>query len=224
MVTLNSLNTIIDDILLEMRNNNISESENMSRIQIEQWITQYRAMLIKQDIDKGRDLNPDYIQSIENIHLSQVDFSSSNTLPTNKIRYKSDIEIPNTLDFHFKSGIINITDLFGNEIQQSNKIRAGMQKDRRWTKNEYLAYKIGKNIYLEGPGELEYINIYLITENPRDIESCMDADAPYPIPVNMLPTLKELIFTKELKINAPTDRRNDSTQELENIQVGQRAS
>ena len=96
MVTLNSLNTIIDDILLELRNNNISESENVSRIQIEQWITQYRAMLIKQDIDKGRDLNPDYIQSIENIHLSQVDFSSSSTLRTNQIRYRTDIEIPNT--------------------------------------------------------------------------------------------------------------------------------
>lgn len=224
MVTLNSLNAIIDDIMNELRNSNISESENISRAQIEQWITQYRAVLIKQDIDKGRDLNPGYIQSIENIHLSQVDFSSSNTLRTNKIRYQTDIEIPNTLDFHFNAGIVNITDLFGNEIQQSNKIRAGMQKNRRWTKNEYLAYKIGKHIYLEGPGELEYINVYLVAENPRNIESCMDADAPYPIPINMLPTLKELIFTKEFKINAPTDRRNDSAQELENIQVGQRAS
>lgn len=214
---LNSLNTIIDDIILELRNNNISESEEINRNQIEQWIIQYRAMLIKQDIDKGRDLNPDYIQSIENIHLSQVDFSSSESILTGKIRYKTDIEIPNTLDFHFKSGIINITDLFGNEIQQSNKIRAQFQNSRRWTKNEYIAYKIGKHIYLDGPGELEYINIYLVAENPKDVESCMDPDAPYPIPVNMLPTLKELIFTKEIKLNVPTDRRNDSSPAVENI-------
>ena len=37
-MTFNSLNTIIDDILLIVRDNNISESENLSRIQIEQWI------------------------------------------------------------------------------------------------------------------------------------------------------------------------------------------
>ena len=49
----NSLNNIIDDLLLLLRNNNISESENLSRIQIELWIHQYRALLIKQDLDKG---------------------------------------------------------------------------------------------------------------------------------------------------------------------------
>lgn len=59
-MTFNSLNTIIDDILLIVRDNNISESENLSRVQIEQWIHQYRAYLIKQDLDKGRDI----IQSI----------------------------------------------------------------------------------------------------------------------------------------------------------------
>ena len=55
---LNTLDSIIDDILLELRNHNISESEPISRLQVEQWITQYRAVLIKQDIDKGRDINP----------------------------------------------------------------------------------------------------------------------------------------------------------------------
>ena len=48
MVKLNTLNTIIDDIMLSIRNGRISESENISRIQVEQWIHQYRAMLIKQ--------------------------------------------------------------------------------------------------------------------------------------------------------------------------------
>ena len=52
MTKLGALDTIIDDILLELRNNNISESEQINRLQIEQWIIQYRAMLIKQDIVK----------------------------------------------------------------------------------------------------------------------------------------------------------------------------
>lgn len=42
-MTFNSLNAIIDDIYNILRDNNVSESENLSRIQVEQWIHQYRA-------------------------------------------------------------------------------------------------------------------------------------------------------------------------------------
>jgi hypothetical protein len=42
-----SLNALIDDILLTARNNAISQSEDLSRAQIESWIHQYRALLIK---------------------------------------------------------------------------------------------------------------------------------------------------------------------------------
>lgn len=42
-IELNSLNAIIDGIFLQLRDSNLSESENLSRIQVEQWIHQYRA-------------------------------------------------------------------------------------------------------------------------------------------------------------------------------------
>ena len=70
---LNTLNTIIDDILLELRNSSVAESEHISRIQIEQWIHNYRAVLIKQDIDKGRDINPMYVQTIPCVHIDRID-------------------------------------------------------------------------------------------------------------------------------------------------------
>ena len=43
-----SLRTVIDDILLIVRNNNISESEDFSREQIAQWVKQYKAALTKE--------------------------------------------------------------------------------------------------------------------------------------------------------------------------------
>ena len=70
---LNTLNTIIDDILLELRNSNIANTESISRIQIEQWIINYRTLLIKQDIDKGRTINPQYVQTLSNIHLERIE-------------------------------------------------------------------------------------------------------------------------------------------------------
>ena len=46
-----SARTLIDDILLIVRNNNISESEDMSRDQILSWIMQYKAYLSKKEND-----------------------------------------------------------------------------------------------------------------------------------------------------------------------------
>ena len=63
-----TLNELVQDVLLEARNNQITESEMLSRHQIEIWIKSYRAMLIKQDIDKGRTVNPLYTQTIK-MHL-----------------------------------------------------------------------------------------------------------------------------------------------------------
>ena len=66
-----SLNNIIDNILQIARNNNITESEHLSRHQIELWIKYYRAMLIKQAIDKGYDVDEAYVSTIEPIHLDE---------------------------------------------------------------------------------------------------------------------------------------------------------
>ena len=47
-----SLKEIIDDILLLVRNNNISESEDLSRQQIGAWVNHYRRMLWKRHLDE----------------------------------------------------------------------------------------------------------------------------------------------------------------------------
>ena len=52
-----TLNNLVDDVLLEARNNNIAESEKLSRRQIELWIRSYSAMLIKQKLDKKENLD-----------------------------------------------------------------------------------------------------------------------------------------------------------------------
>lgn len=54
-----SARTLIDDILLIVRNNNISESEDMSRDQILSWIMQYKAYLSKKENDKDAETGDD---------------------------------------------------------------------------------------------------------------------------------------------------------------------
>nr|DAH29944.1 MAG TPA: hypothetical protein [Caudoviricetes sp.]DAJ76146.1 MAG TPA: hypothetical protein [Crassvirales sp.] len=54
-----SLRTLIDDILLIVRNNNISESEDLSRDQIAAWIMHYVAYLKKKEKDKNEETGDD---------------------------------------------------------------------------------------------------------------------------------------------------------------------
>lgn len=201
-MTFNSLNTIIDDIMLELRNSNISESEQLSRLQIEQWIHYYRAFLIKQDIDKGRDINPSYVQT-KNVTLTKTGDT-----------YTSDIKIPKTLDFHFDSGIRSIRDNGGRLIQLGTRLKAELQPIRQYAIYDPIAYM--QNDYIKimsnGTNNITSLEVDVIAEDPTSVNSPYDADSVYPIPANMIPTIKDLIFSKELNIMPQeiVDEKNNS--------------
>lgn len=211
---LNTLNNIIDDLLLLLRNNNIAESENLSKIQIELWIHQYRAYLLKQDLDKGRDVNPEYTQVIGLIHVSET----GSEVP-GKVEYISDDELPSFIDLHYGSGLLTVKDAFGNLIQVGNETKAKYQKYRKYGCGDYIAYIKGKHLYLEGPGDLEYVELIGILEDPTEAGPCFDADAKYPMPANLIPALKHLILDKEFNVllSVPSDETNDSRHDVQNL-------
>ena len=57
-----TLRSVIDDVLLMIRNNNVSESEDFSRAQIALWILAYKAAILKkkQEKDKKNATEKDY--------------------------------------------------------------------------------------------------------------------------------------------------------------------
>lgn len=215
---LNTLNTLIDDILLELRNSSVAESEHISRIQIEQWLANYRAVLIRQDLDKGRDINPMYVQTIPCVHLSKID------TPFGKIEYKSDIELPKLIDFHFRTGLVYVKDMYGNLIQLGHETKMKYQRYRKYTCGDYIAYIKNNRLYIEGSdNQLEWVEIGIIAENPADLNECFDPDSEYPVPAHMIPVIKDMIFSKELNImhQMPSDETNNSRDDMQNINVRQ---
>lgn len=210
MATLNTLNTIIDDILLSARNNNIAESETISRIQIEQWIVRYRSLLLKQDIDKGRSMNSDYIQDIDNVIVSYTNSSGASLSLGAMARCMTTVQIPSCIDFHFEEGLVSITDNNGDLIQLSSEKRALRQKNRRWTSSTPIAYSKFGYLYVVNKAGLTSINIRGIFENPMDPFTGLTPDEAYPIPANMLGPLKELIINKEILARAISDTINNS--------------
>lgn len=209
-----SLNELIDNILLIARNSNITESEHLSRIQIEKWIIAYRAMLIKQDVDKGRDINPLYLTTIEPIHIDVIE-----KVPGKNI-YVGDRDLPKLIDFNYRPGVINVRDMYGNIIQVGSYTKQKYQKYRKATCKDYIAWVKGNKIYLEGDeNELEYISIDVIAEDPTELVDCFDPNADFPIPGAMIPTITQMILERELRtlVQMPSDTTNDSKDSTQNI-------
>lgn len=214
-----SLTALIDDILLMVRNNNISESEDFSRAQIEQWIHHYRAMLIKQDVDKGYDLDSSYLQEISPLELEKISINEIDNYPIDDptlcpelFKYKTIEKLPQPLGSHFGSGIVAVYDLHDCIIQEMSEQRRHFQWLRKYTKNEYTYYYEDRHIYVQGLDALRYIKVVGIWADPSEAGLDPDDDT-YPIPVDKIGALKKLIIDNELAfmLSRPSDDKNNAS-------------
>ena len=217
---------IIRDLVRIIRGSVEVQSETISDRQVEYWIHQYRALLIKQDIDKNKTPNPDYIQEIKGLHLSPVDITEISGKSIGKYVLKTDLQLPKTIDFNFKSGFTYIGTSNGREIQYVPQSRSIWQQYKYYTNNDPVAYLKNRYLYISNGDILEYIDIRGIFEIPTEASQFVNpvTGTPsydvntdkYPIPTNILPVLKEMILKKELGImtNQPSDVTNDSTNNL----------
>ena len=208
-----TLNELCDDVLLEARNNNISESEKISKYQIMLWIKSYRAMLIKQKLDKKEPLDDMFTQTIR-MHVDKVETDPGH------IEYVGDKELPTLLNTKWFTGLINVKDAYGNLIQIGSETKMKFQKYRKYTCKDYIAYKKNNKIYVEGDAnQLEYIDVQVIAEDPTEQKMCYDPDKDeYPIPVYMWPTIKNMIFNSDVytMFQQRSDITNDTQDNTQN--------
>ena len=221
MIQFISLNTLITDLLNIIRGSKVSQSETISRRQIEDWIHQYRALLLKQEMDKGKMPNPDYIQELPSIKLEVVDKSLESDLQSEMNYMRTELEIPTTIDINHKSGIMYVGTIDGREIQLVQEGRNYWQQFKRFTKNVPLAFLRNQRIYINIVTPLKYVTIRGIFEipteasnfnNPSAITSYSSLDDRYPIPSNLVPVLKAMILEREcgIIVSSPSDNSNDS--------------
>ena len=208
-----TLNNLIDDILLEARNNNIAESEKLSRHQIALWIKSYRAMLIKQKLDKKEPLDDMFTQTIR-MHVDKIECDPGH------IEYIGDKELPTLLNTKWFTGLVSVKDAYGNIIQVGDETKMKFQKYRKYTCKDYIAYKKGDRVYVEGGlNTLEYIDVDVIAEDPTENKVCYNPDKDeYPLPAYMWPTIKDMIFDKDFgtMIRQQSDVSNNTQDNTQN--------
>ena len=225
-----SLRTITDDILLLVRNNNISESEDLSRAQIHAWIRAYRHKLWKDEKDRKKLLamqgaldwqdliDDEYIRKVETgpMKLEPVESEEG---PTYTKRTVDTLE--NVLN-NDDNSILAIHDQNGENIQYMNHIRRYYHYWRRYTFGEMTGYyKDDGHVYVQGltdKDQLQYIWVLWLKEiDDEDNTDDEDEDEPdeddIMIPAWMVPPIKELIMKNELAfmLNRPSDDSNNAT-------------
>ena len=212
-----SARTIIDDILLIVRNNNISESEDLSRDQVLSWIMQYKAYLTKKqnekDSETGDDVNADDSQmsTVGPFELIEdpVPGSEDSCCCHSKIRKRTKEKVYTMED----SGddIISVHDASGCIIQFMHNIRKHYHNFRRYTFNEPTCWFDNQYVYVDGDGIEDFKYIY-ITGN-FDPTQTADSEDDIMIPGWMIPDIKKAIMSNELSfmLKRPSDDSNNST-------------
>ncbi len=222
-----SLREIIDDILLLVRNNNISESEDLSRAQIATWVKAYkhalwreRLDLLKQKAESGKfdleDLVDDLFLKIkETGPLELEDVESGDDSPTFTKRTKDVLK--NVFNNSWKS-ILAVHDQQGENIQYVNHIRRHFQYFRKYTFGDMTAYYMDDgHVYIQGlvdQNKLRYIYVLAAYEEQDDenLDDDVEEDD-IKIPAWMVPGIKERLLKNELSfmINRPSDDSNNAT-------------
>lgn len=234
-----SLKAMIDDILLLVRNNNISESEDLSRTQIANWIKAHKAAILKERLDKQKEnaLNDeDDEDAIDNIFIRErgplelVDVPQQGDKPTFTKRTKE--KLTNIYE-NAGSSILAIHDEDGEDIQYMNHERRHYNYFRKYTFGELTAYykpEVKEDqtsededrgdgwIYVEGTEDLnrlKYIYVLAIfdTETDDDEDDEDTDEDKIKIPAWLVPGIKQRIIQNELALmlRMPSDDSNNAT-------------
>lgn len=231
-----SLKEITDDILLLVRNNYISESEDLSRAQIHSWIKAYARQIWKEEKDRRKELarlgridwqdliDEEFIERKETgpMELERpTDLQEDPHWPENTKRTKQTLAEAAGLDVlnNAESSVLAVHDQNGENIQYMNHIRRHYNYFRKYTFGDMTAYyKDDGHVYIQGlvdGDELDYIYVLALYENEIDDDDDDNAEDEGDVlyPAWIVPPIKERIMKNELPfmLNRPSDDSNNAT-------------
>lgn len=231
-----SLKEITDDILLLVRNNYISESEDLSRAQIHLWVKAYARQIWKEEKDRKKELarlgridwqdliDEEFIERKETgpMELERpLDLEEDPHWPENTKRTKQTLAEAAGLDVlnNAESSVLAVHDQNGENIQYMNHIRRHYNYFRKYTFGDMTAYyKDDGHVYVQGlvdGDELDYIYVLALYENEVDDEDDDNIDDEDDVlyPAWLVPPIKERIMKNELPfmLNRPSDDSNNAT-------------
>ena len=226
---------IVNDFQKIARSMNVSSSENLSIWQIASWVNEYRAKLIRQAIDKGDSIANEWSQDMNCLELELVDRAECPvgiSLTSGQKVQRTKMVIPSMINTKSQDGLIFIGSIEGKPYQYVTDTRARYMRFKKYSGNDKVTYRKGDYIYLTCSLEQKYLSLSAIFEDPLKLAEyyntcsnsvCFDPYVTnYPITLELLPVIKDMIFKNELGItlNLPSDKHNDDQNILTANEVG----
>jgi hypothetical protein len=218
---------LIFDLLEVARAGRGSDDESLTPELVGFWIDNTRAELIGQWIDKGRSINPDLIQILPCMAVSQVDASECGCVLTDCYLFRTDERIPDTVE---SANGMNLITRVGPVMVTSRAFsfvpyeRAIVSGDNKFTKNTAKAFLRNGYIYIISNKYIgKKISVSLVASYPMDLADyatctgtpCYTNESKYPISARMIETLKKKILDADLKIALTT--KGDDINNANNI-------
>lgn len=216
-----TLNEIVKDIMLLARGEQLSQSEPLQEAQVIYWINTYRALLFKQQFEKNYEIDRSYVQSLNCLTLTEIDPLECPSIVTTERRVSRTVEIPKPIVTRRGNCFTFVGNVHGKPFQLTNEENIYYLSSRKYTKKDTYCYYKDSRIYVVHSPMLEYITLRGVFEDPTDLvaytNNCTNMasftiDSEYPLSANIIPILKDMIITRELRLvtTMPSDTSNDS--------------
>ena len=224
-----TLNELVYDIEEIVNHNYISDDVSLSKRQIAFWINSQRALLIRQELNKGRALDPAITQSLNCVELEVVSASDCCIDNSDCMILRTVNTIPKPISTYSRQGItrvgpVNIMSKPYLLVPQAQALYSG---NGRFNSEQRFAFYKDGYIYIKlntlTVSVLKRISITGIFDNPEDVSKfndcdgnpCFSWDDEYPMSAWMIDYVKDNILKLDISIlkQLPTDRSNDSSGE-----------
>ncbi len=229
MVTLNQL--VYD--LLEIIRPNLSDDDSFDKRQIAFWIKNQRALWLRNELNKNRTVDPNIVQDLGCIELELADKADCCELSDGCKILRTNVEIPNTIELHNKTGITRVAPIDKLSVPFSfvSYERAIWSGNGKYNKNHVFAFILNNRIYVISKDQqiakyMTHINVRGIFEDPEQAarfkhcsgEPCYSTNSNYPVNSWMIDYMKDAIiklnFATALKV--PTDNSNNAKDDAVN--------
>lgn len=221
---MSTLKSIIYQIQ-NIRNGGIkSDDTKLSDEQVADIIHNYRAKLIRQEIDRGMKLDPMLIQPLLDLEVERVAFDRGQPL-SGKTVFRTIKKIPRAIATKGSNLVTFVGDnLLGQAFQRSTPTKAQFDTARPFTGLNPKWFEFNDHIYVITEDSLTDIVVQLVAENPTkvleltgDLNVFDPFEYEYPLSVTLLDSIFKLMADTELKLSSlPTDTLNDGQEEAIN--------
>ena len=115
-----TINEIASDVRNMATSGDLSYAFRIEDEQIYFWINETRSMLISQALSKRQNISDVWIQAIKCLKMIQVDATECCLDPSTCVVYRSEEQLPITIETHIDNSIIRVVFPSGEVISKSN--------------------------------------------------------------------------------------------------------